>query len=1536
MVEKGLKSPGGYILGDTFEAKLQVPDFPKELAMLGEGSLLSFSGEQKISVSTRDVAAIQIEVKPLLPGQLQHLVTQSDGDLRKLQFNSSSFNEEHLTKNITSLHYVPKGPHGKTQYTTIDLAPHLQQRESPDAIGVFFITVAEYDPKSKTTTNLSDTRLLLVSDLGFLVKDAPDGSHDVFVQSIASGEAVAAATVQIIGKNGLPVLMAQTGQNGHVHFPPTGDFKREHSPVLYLVRKGRDISFLPFHAPRQQLDLSRFDTGGVTSTGKVDRLGTYVFSDRTLYRPGDEIRIGIIVKPSNWTQNIEGLPVETVITDPRGITVRREKLKLTANGFEELRHSTPDTAPTGTYTINVYAVKDKNQESLLGFSTVMVQEFLPDRMKIAARFSKAREEGWVTPNELTGHVTLQNLFGTPAAKRRIRATLSISPSLPAFTKYKEYEFFDPLKRGESAEQALAEGMTDDNGEAEFPLDLKSFEASTYRLRFLAQGYEAEGGRSVNAEAEIIVSPLPYLVGYKADGNLHYINRASHRNIHFIAVNPELKPVAVERLTAHLLEQRYVSILTKQTNGTYKYESVNRETPVEAKNINLPSSGQTFALNTNAAGTYILLLKDMDGHELHRIAYTVTGDDNVTRSLEKSAELQLLLKKSDYKPGEEIEVQIKAPYAGAGLITIERDRVYQHQWFKSSTTSTVQRIKIPNDFEGTGYVSVSFIRSANSNEIFMSPHSYGVVPFSANHDKRNLKVRVNAPEVVKPGQVMHVQHTTNRPGQIVIMAVEEGILQVAKHKTPDPLSHFFQKQALEVKTAQILDLILPEFKRLMQTTAAPGGDAQGALGQNLNPFKRKRDRPVAFWSGILETGPGEHEVVYRVPDYFNGSLRVMAVAVSKDAVGGAQSSTTVRGDFVISPNVPTFAAPGDEFDVSVTVANNVAGSSSGEDLILEMSASKHVEILGSPRAIMKVASGREGTAIFKVRMKAELGSATLSWTASLKTASATYSTDLSVRPPTPYATSLLTGRVQNQTVDLPLSQSTYPEERVRRISMAALPLSIAHGLMGYLEKFPHGCTEQITSQTFPLLILRNRPDFAMSPKEADRAIQATIATLRSRQKANGAFGLWSAHSEVSDPAFVYAMHFLTEAKERGVAVPTDMMEQGMAYLKHLAESEGHTLGDERVRMYAIYVLTRNGIVTSNYVTLHQARLERSFGGRWRTDLAGIYLAATYKILKQTAQADALIDSSWIGDFQTIDYWYYYDGQVRDAQFLYLLSRHFPERLGRLKIEDLVKLIEPIERGSYNTMSSAMTILALDAYAGSVAHTQLNQKLAISEVLPGGLVRELTFPENGAPEVKLSEEAVAVRLSSREGAIGFYSITQSGFERDLPKSTVSEKLAVSRVYTDIDGKVVTSAKMGDEVLVHVSVRGLSRQMLSHITVVDLLPGGFEVLWDKPVTRNQARTDADPQRNEQSDDPDSDYRYRYYDSTETVRGPWTPSYTDMREDRVVMYGPILPGTQEYVYRIKATNVGKYTVPPASGTSMYDRTVHAQSSGGSITITR
>jgi uncharacterized protein YfaS (alpha-2-macroglobulin family) len=69
-------------------------------------------------------------------------------------------------------------------------------------------------------------------------------------------------------------------------------------------------------------------------------------------------------------------------------------------------------------------------------------------------------------------------------------------------------------------------------------------------------------------------------------------------------------------------------------------------------------------------------------------------------------------------------------------------------------------------------------------------------------------------------------------------------------------------------------------------------------------------------------------------------------------------------------------------------------------------------------------------------------------------------------------------------------------------------------------------------------------------------------------------------------------------------------------------------------------------------------------------------------------------------------------------------------------------------------------------------------------------------------------------------------------------------------------------------------------------------------------------------------------------SAKSNWRPSYADVREDRVVLYGTVENTAQLFVYKIKATNAGSYAVPPTFAEGMYDRGVQARALGGKITV--
>ncbi|KVC36799.1 alpha-2-macroglobulin [Burkholderia pseudomultivorans] len=1580
--DDGLKSAGGYLLGKPVTRAFTVPDYPKLLRFMADGSLLSMSGSKRLSVVSRNLPGMKVEIGRVVPDQLQHLVSFNNGSYSHPEL-SYSFSEDHIVERFVQKRAFPAGDPGKAHYEGIDLGQYLKGGKR----GVFLLHLSKYDPAAEKKKSddaqegdassdgdnsqdqsdqadsgdagsdddsaLGDTRLIVVTDLGMLVKRALDGSQDVFIQSIRSGRPVAGATVSVLAVNGQALFTQTTSADGVVHFPAFKGLDREKRPQLYVVKKDGDLSFLPVGGRDRQLDFSRFDVDGERNATGQGQLSAYLFSDRGLYRPGDPFHIGLIVRAASWARSPAGVPLQAEIVDSRGITVERKPVSVDATGFTELDYTTAETAPTGTWTVNLYIMKNGQPgDEPIGSTTVQVKEFLPDRMKVDARLSQQVLDGWVKPKGLKGIVDAQNLFGTPAEKRRVAATLTLRPVWPSFRNWQGYRFFDARRAKEGYTTTLQDGTTDDKGHAEFDLDLDKYADATYQLYFQAKAYEAEGGRNVAANAQTLVSNNDWLVGYRSVDDLGYVKRGSPRTVRLVAIDPNAKAIEVKGLRAQLVEERYVSVLTRQDSGVYKYDSRLKEVPVDDKPLAIPAAGVDFALRTDKPGSYALVIRDANGGAVNRIGYAVAGDANVTRSLDRNAELQVSLAKHDYKPGEQVEIAIRAPYAGSGLITIERDKVYAHAWFHADTTSSIQHITVPAGFEGNGYINVQYIRDPSSDEIFMSPLSYGVVPFSVNLDARRNALTVDAPALVKPGDTVNFTVHSAKPAKVVVFAVDEGILQVARYKLGDPLKFFFRKRMLEVGTSQILDLILPDFDKLM-SMAAPGGDADDAIGRQLNPFRRKRDKPVVYWSGIVDVN-GDTRVSYTVPDYFNGKLRVMAVSVSPDLVGTFEGATTVRGDFVLSPNVPTTLAPGDEADVSVGVANNLTGAGNQPvPVAVTLKTGPQLQVIGAATQNVALAPQHEGVALFRVRATDTLGSGTLSFGARYGAKGAQQNVDVSVRPAAAFRTQLDAGRLEaGKKASVPNLRPMYDAYASRDASMSTAPLVLSEGLSSYLVNFDHYCSEQMVSAVVPRLFASNWLSVraltsAMHAPEAGadaanaNAVAQFFGVLRGRQNAQGGFGLWSATPDADPFVSAYAMHVLIDARERGAAVPKDMLDAGTQYLQKLAANDAlGSLDLLRQRAYAVYLLTRLGNVTTNSLATVQKRLQDAYPDAWKNDLAAAWLAASYRLLKQDKEAATLIagpqallerrpraDDGYATG-------YYLDPLTRDASVLYLLAKHFPERARSLSPRAMDNIAAPIVDNRFNTLSSAMTILALDAYAASNA-SQLD-RLAIDEIRAGAATKDVSsIRANLVRSGTWAAGASRVDFVNGSALPAWWVASQSGYDRGTSKQAIRNGLEIVRDYTDKNGKPLDKIVLGQEIDVHLKIRATGSASVGNVAIVDLLPGGFD-----PVIAPPPATDAQDGSNGDGGDggasaPAADAPWR---SPIGVAGStWQPQFADVREDRVVIYGTATSDVREFVYRIKASNAGRFIVPPAYGESMYDRRLQAQAPGGAaLTVER
>ena len=133
------------------------------------------------------------------------------------------------------------------------------------------------------------------------------------------------------------------------------------------------------------------------------------------------------------------------------------------------------------------------------------------------------------------------------------------------------------------------------------------------------------------------------------------------------------------------------------------------------------------------------------------------------------------------------------------------------------------------------------------------------------------------------------------------------------------------------------------------------------------------------------------------------------------------------------------------------------------------------------------------------------------------------------------------------------------------------------LLAALDRYPYGCTEQVTSRALPLLSYNELSVLVGRAKdpEADQRIRDAIVRVFSRQGSDGSFGLWSAGGN-DTWLDAYVVDFLTRAKEKGFAVPDQAFSLALDRLRNVVNLAGADMRSASEGLaYALYVLARNG-------------------------------------------------------------------------------------------------------------------------------------------------------------------------------------------------------------------------------------------------------------------------------------------------------------------------------------------------------------------------
>lgn len=1531
-VNNELQSKTNFKLKNDYRTVLFLAEFHRQLKIMHEGSLLSLSGSRKLGVSLRNVPKVQYELSRILPENVHHLVSVTYDKYSSPKFNYGSIALDQLAETTTYTESPPYVDPGKSVYTVVNFDKFLKKGKNP--LGLFYLKVKEVKEESKEDESecegeycadqsynecysedgycpeakLEDKRLVLLTDLGILVKNSLSGEHDIFVMSFRSGEAVNSATVKLLGQNGIPIYTKTTDINGHVQFPATKDLKNEKRPLMYVVEKGEDYSFLPYANGDRSLNFSRFDTSGIINSDEAEGLRAMLFSDRGIYRPGEEARFGIIVRKRNLEPVLSEVPLELVLTDPRGVEVLNQKFSLSKLGLDDFRWSSANSL-SGTYNLSVYLVRGNSSEKRfnLGSTTFRVDEFQPDKLAVSTNYivdegSLVDSSAWSSSKGKIV-VNVKNLFGTPAIENKVQGTLLAKPWNGEFTTYPEYLFYQQSEEGEVSREPenLGELSTDKDGKVIFIPDLSKYAEGAFNIEFAGEAFEKESGRSVLASLKTLISDSKLFLGWKVNGSLGYINKGSEREVSLLALSQDLKSIPLADITLELEETKRISTLVKQPNGTLAYELTPKKSIISSSKINVDSGtsetgGARFNLNTDEAGQFTLFIKDSTGKELNKISYTVYGDGNTSFMNDKNSEVGMKLAKDSVVPDEELEIAVNTPYLGAGFITIERDKVYALQWFKADSLSSIQKIKVPRGIVGNAYVAISFVRSIDSKEIFSSPLSYGVKPFYIAKSEYTASISLKVPEKVRPGADVEIAYELDSPGRVILYAVDEGILQFAKYKNPEPVSSFVPKRALEVSTLQILDMLLPEYS-IVQSLSKTGGDEDFSLGKFKNPFSRKRRAPLAFWSGVLPEGSKIGTVKIPVPEYFNGTIRVIALTVNNTKLGVATKSFIAQNEFVIDPQAPYFVSPGDEFEIGATVANTVIGSGQDVKLSAKILQNDAIDILEDKPIEMSIPEGEDRIFRLKARAKNALGDK--SYRIKVSGLGKEYSIEdsLSIRPASALRTSIESKIYRSDkdktgsTKTLSLDRNIYSELRDVKASISYSPLTIGRSLLSYLKSYPYGCTEQLVSLAFPGVVFGNNSELGLDEKDTIRFNKRAFQALTSRQKADGSFGLWDLQSD-SDMYFsVYATHFLLEANEKGFDIPSETYNRAISYLTSLVAQSEYSEAVHLSQSYALYVLARYGNVVTKEANEMVVNLDRQWQESWKGSVISLYLAGTFKILQLDEQASKLLSKLPEVWDPKMKY-----SQLRDPSFYgsvysYISFKHFSEDTWLSPLDTVVPMNRMIEEKTYSSFNASYALLGLSAFSAKMSGLQ-ESGLKLASLDEKGKKTDLEIFGKSILSSNVPLGVSKVEYAGPTDKIYFYELSQTGFDQG---NLVKKEEGISVIREFRNSKKELTKEFGLEEKPEITLFIKADEALSRVAVLELLPGGFEIDLSEKGLADRKSLGESP-------------------------NTWSPSFVEIQEDRIIFYGDLPANTVSFTYRLKPLSKGKFKFPAPYAEAMYD----------------
>ncbi|MGO3931033.1 alpha-2-macroglobulin family protein [Rhodopseudomonas pseudopalustris] len=1482
----GLPSAVKETLPKSAEFNLYVRDRKPFVRFTGRAYVLPRTGQRGIPLVSVNTTTVTVKVFRIGDRNLINTVVGSDFQRALSSYELSDLGGERGMK-VWSGELDTASPLNADVTTAFPVDQVLGELQP----GVYVMTAAPKGPGSGSDEDYASlaTQWFIVSDLGLTAFSGHDGIH-VFVNSLASTEPLGKAEVRLVARNNEILATRKTDDSGHALFE-SGLALGEGglSPAMLTVATDKsDYAFLSLKS--NAFDLSDRGVAGRAVPAGAD---AFVYAERGVYRSGETVYLTALLRDGQGNA-ITGAPLTLVVERPDGVEFRRAVLPDQGAGGRSLTLPLNSAVPTGTWRVRAFT---DPKGSSVGETTFMVEDYVPDRIE----FELSSKDKLIKPDapaELK--VEGRFLYGAPASGLQLEGDLLVAPASER-PGYPGYQFGVADEETASNERTPIENLpeADAQGVATFPVVLPKPPSSSrpQEVQIFVRMSEA-GGRAVERKLVLPVAPKTAMIGVKplfADKN---VAEGDNANFDVVFVSPDGGQLARSGLRYELLkiESRYQWY---RQNSTWDYEPVKTTRRVADGDLAIVADKPTRLSFTPQPGRYRLDVKstDADG-PITQLQFDVgwysDGSADTPDLLETSID------KPQYASGDTMVVTVNARSAGKLTVNVLGDRLLLTQSLDVKEGQNQVKLTVGKDWGSGAYLVATLRRPLDAAAQRMPGRAIGLKWFGIDKAARTLSVTLSPPALVRPSSSLRLPVKLGglSPGEdakVVVAAVDVGILNLTNYKPPAPDEFYLGQRRL---TAEIRDLYGQLIDGMQGTRGQvrSGGDSAGAELQGSPPTQK----PLALYSGIVTVGAdGTATIDFDIPE-FAGTARVMAVAWTATKIGRANTDVTVRDPVVLTTTLPRFLLSGDNGTLTFELDNveGVAG-----DYMLDVSTTGPVKMAGQPATTLKLAPKQRavttlalaasgaGQAQVDVAIKGPNGLALQRHYA------------LDVKP----ATQILARRSVRTLAkgeSLTLGSDVFADfvagTGAVSVSVGLSTALDAATILKALDRYPFGCSEQITSRALPLLYVNDLAAGAHLAMDStvDQRIKDAIDRLLARQGSNGSFGLWSAGG---DDAWLdaYVTDFLTRAREKGFAVPDVAFKSALDRIRNAVVNAAEPEKDGgRDLAYGLYVLARNGAAPIGDLRyLADTKLNAM-----ATPIAKAQLAAALALVGDrvraervyAAAADSLAPKPTL-EFGRTDY----GSQLRDAAALVSLAGE-----GNAPRATLTQAVQRVEaaRGLTpytSTQENAWLVLAARALANETLALDLN-----GSPVKAALYRSYKAAELAGQPLKITNtgDAPLQAVISMSGA----PIT--------PEPAVANGFKIERGYYTLEGKLAdpSKAKQNDRFAVVLKVTE-AKPEYGHILVADYLPAGFEI--DNPHLVSSGDTGT----------------------LDWIEEGVEPVHSEFRDDRFTAFIDRASNDKAVftvAYVVRAVSPGKYVLPQAYVEDMYNPSRFGRTTTGAVEV--